>query len=306
MRVAVREVATGGCRHDGDFARQTAGEFDPPPGGSRRCRGHAPTREAPDARRAGRCRQRLPEVRNGVERAWKAALRRCGRVVPVVRRRSASRFREHLPGSRARPIVHPGRLAPLVQREATGAASIEDGASLPLPPDERDTTHDLRGVVTCRDHPKADGRRRRPRSRHRRPPREPSRAAPRERRSPRSVPVLPNHLRWHERASGVGSHGIHRHEGVNLMARSRTRRDRHMVREPLALHVVTVGPEACGPHPVSGWWSRGFGCMVAALGSRERGTIDASDLALAQPAQTPEEALRLVRQRLPAEANGRR
>ena len=37
----------------------------------RRCRGHAPTREAPDARRAGRCRQRLPEVRNGVERAWK-------------------------------------------------------------------------------------------------------------------------------------------------------------------------------------------------------------------------------------------
>lgn len=135
----------------------------------RRCRGHAPTREAPDARRAGRCRQRLPEVRNGVERAWKAALRRCGRVVPVVRRRSASRFREHLPGSRARPIVHPGRLAPLVQREATGAASIEDGASLPLPPDERDTTHDLRGVVTCRDHPKADGRRRRPRSRHRAP-----------------------------------------------------------------------------------------------------------------------------------------
>ena len=90
------------------------------------------------------------------------------------------------------------------------------------------------------------------------------------------------------------------------MARSRTRRDRHMVREPLALHVVTVGPEACGPHPVSGWWSRGFGCMVAALGSRERGTIDASDLALARPAQTPEEALRLVRQRLPAEANGRR
>jgi len=71
MRVAVREVATGGCRHDGDCARQTAGEFDPPPGGSRRCRGHAPTREAPDARRAGRCRQRLPEVRNGVERAWK-------------------------------------------------------------------------------------------------------------------------------------------------------------------------------------------------------------------------------------------
>ena len=52
------------------------------------------------------------------------------------------------------------------------------------------------------------------------------------------------------------------------MARSRTRRDRHMVREPLALHVVTVGPEACEPHPVSGWWSRGFGCMVAALGSR--------------------------------------
>jgi len=81
-----------------------------------------------------------------------------------------------------------------------------------------------------------------------------------------------------------------------------------MVREPLALYVVTVGPEACEPHPVSGWWSRGFGCMVAALGSRERGrgTIDASDLALAQPAQTPEEALRLVRQRLPAEANGRR
>ena len=123
----------------------------------RRCRGHAPTREAPDARRAGRCRQRLPEVRNGVERAWKAALRRCGRVVRVVRQRSASRFREHLPGSRARPTVHPGRLAPLVQREATGTASIEDGASLSLPPDERDTTRDLRGVVTCRDDPRRIG-----------------------------------------------------------------------------------------------------------------------------------------------------
>ena len=159
MRVAIREVATGGCRHDGDCARQAGGRFDAPPGGSRRCRGHAPTREAPDARRAGRCRQRLLEVRNGVERAWEAALRRRGRVVRVVRHRSASRFREHLPGSRARLIVHPGgqAFAPLVQREATGTASIEDGASLPLPPDERDTAHDLRGVVTCRDDPRRIG-----------------------------------------------------------------------------------------------------------------------------------------------------
>jgi hypothetical protein len=157
MRVAVRELQRKDGRHEGDSARQAADEFDALGGGSRRCRGHAPTREAPDARRAGRCRQRLPEVRNGVERAWKAALRRCGRVVRVVRQRSASRFREHLPGSRARPTVHPGRLAPLVQREATGTASIEDGASLSLPPDERDTTRDLRGVVTCRDDPRRIG-----------------------------------------------------------------------------------------------------------------------------------------------------
>jgi len=41
----------------------------------RRCRGVARTREAPDARGARGRRERLPEVRHGVERARKAALR---------------------------------------------------------------------------------------------------------------------------------------------------------------------------------------------------------------------------------------
>ena len=79
--------------------------------------------------------------------------RRSGRPPPIGL--SISRASARLSGSTHRSSGQ--AFAPLVQREATGTASIEDGASLPLPPDERDTAHDLRGVVTCRDDPRRIG-----------------------------------------------------------------------------------------------------------------------------------------------------